>query len=144
MPILIPNPNLIFPTTKPTRKPAVAGSGMTNPAPCGVVPVGTSSAGNPIVAPTSQRSGYYGFNIRPHVPQGADSDDEALGCVVGVIISGFTGVTPGAEVYIDPTARPAPGAEGTFSGLTHTVPAGGIGEAIGVGVTPTKIWFYPL
>jgi hypothetical protein len=56
-----------------------------------------------------------------------------------VMIDGFAGVSPGLDVFVDPGAPPVP--EGVFSGLTHTVPAGGAGERIGVGITATKIWF---
>jgi hypothetical protein len=143
MPITIPNNALVFPTTTPARrKPGVAAAGMTNPGPVRVRATGASSAGNPLLERAVGRAGYYGYNLRPNVPAGSSSEDEALGTVSGCIIQGFAGVTPGAEVFVDPAAPPAPGSEGTYSGLTHTVPAGGLGEAIGVGVTPNKIDFY--
>jgi hypothetical protein len=140
--ITIPNINNVHPTTDIVRKPAQAKSGVTNPCPLGIAATGTTGSGGALCEPTNARAGYYGYNVRPNVPAGASADDEAYACIVGGMVDGFSGVQPRAEVFIDPTARPTP--EGTFSGLTHTVPAGGIGEAIGVGVTTTKIWFYSL
>lgn len=140
--ITIPNINNVHVTTDVIRKPAQVKSGVQNPCPLRIAATGATGSGGPLCEPTDTRAGYYGFNVRQNVPDGGSADDEAYACVVGGMVNGFAGVQPGAEVFVDDTERPDP--EGTFSGLTHTVPEGGIGEAIGVGVTTTKIWFYSL
>lgn len=139
MAITIPNRQLIKPTTTPRPIPAVAKVGQVNPYPVRVSATGAASAGNPLCERAITRAGYLGYNLRPDVPVGASADDEGFAVVRGCIVEGFAGVVPGSDVYIDATATPGP--EGTFSGLTQTVPAGGIGERIGVGVTTTKIYF---
>jgi hypothetical protein len=141
MPITIPNRNNVHPTTTPFRKPAQAKRGCRNQCPIRISLTGATGSGGPLAEPTNAREGYFGFNIRRDVPDGASADDEAYSAVSGVIVEGFAGVEPGRDVFIDPTARPALDAEGDFSGLTHTVPAGGIGERVGCGVTTTKIYF---
>lgn len=147
MPITIPNVNNVHPTTDITRKPAQVKTGVVNPCPLRIAATGATGSGGPLVEPSTTRKGYYGYNVRPNVPQGASADDEAFACVAGGIVDGFSGVQPGVEVYVDPTARPDP--EGTFSGLTHTQPLPTLaalieGLPVGVGVTTTKIWFYDL
>jgi hypothetical protein len=137
MPITIPDRKKVKPTTEPIRKPGQVKTGVVNPCPVRISPTGATGSGGPLCEPTVARVGYYGYNIRSDVPAGASSDDEAFAPVSGCILEGFAGVSPGLDVYVDPTARPVP--EGVFSGLTHTIPAGGIGERIGVGVTTTKI-----
>jgi hypothetical protein len=142
MAITIPNRVLVKPTTTPRRMPAQVKSGVVNPCPLRVSPTGATGTGGPLCEPTISRVGYCGYNVRPDVPDGASADDEAFACVSGCILEGFAGVSPGLDVFIDPTARPDP--IGAFSGLTHTIPAGGAGERIGFGVSTTKVFIEAL
>lgn len=155
MPILIPNRKLVRPTTDIRPKPGTAKSAVKNPCPIGVSATGASSSGTALLEPTTSRDNYVGYNVRSNVA-GA-MDDENYSPLSGCVIEGFTGVTPGALVYVDSTARPDP--EADFSGLTHTAPtvltgrtAGDAGDvntarkwdAVGVGWTTTKIYFYAI
>lgn len=139
MAITIPNRALVKPTTTPRMRPAAAKVAMLNPGPVKVSTTGATGSGMPLVEPTIVRAGYYGYNIRSNVPAGASADDESFAPVDGCIVQGFAGVSPGLDVFVDTTARPDP--EAAFSGLTHTIPAGGAGERIGVGVSANRIYF---
>jgi hypothetical protein len=139
MAITIPNRQLIKPTIPGRPIPGVAKVGQVNPYPVRVATTGAASAGNPLCERATARVGYLGYNVRPDVPVGASADDEGFAILRGCIVEGFAGVLPGIDVYIDAAATPVP--EGTFSGLTQTVPAGGVAERIGTGVTTTKIYF---
>jgi hypothetical protein len=143
MPITIPNRTLVKPTTTPLRKPGQVKTGVVNPCPVGVAATGATGTGGALLEPTVTRDNYVGYNVRTDVPQGASADDEAYAPVTGCVVEGFAGVTPGAPVFVDNTARPDP--EGTFSGLSHTDGETlGTPGAIGVGWTTTKIYLYAL
>jgi hypothetical protein len=143
MAITIPDKKKLRTTTNHKPFPAQAKTQVDNPCPIGVSASGTTGSGAPLCEPTVSRVNYIGYNIRDSVPAGA-ADDEAYSVVSGCIVEGFAGAVPGTAVYVDPTARPAVGAEGAFSGLTHTIPAGGVGESIGVAVRADKIYFYTM
>jgi len=138
MPITIPNRNLVKPTTTPRRIPAQVKTGVVNPCPLAVSTTGATGTGGPLMEPTVTRVGFAGYNVRPDVPEGASADDEAYACVSGCILDGFAGVSPGLDIFVDPTARPDP--IGTFSGLTHTIPAAGAPARIGFGISTTKVY----
>jgi hypothetical protein len=139
--ITIPDREKVRPTTSHLGLPNTAKVAMQNPCPVRVSLTGAASSGTALVEPTTVRDGYYGYNVRSDVPMNS-ADDEAAGVVRRCIVGGFAGVEPGKDVFVDPTARPV-GDQGTFSGLTQTVPATpqGPAERIGVGVSTTKIFF---
>jgi hypothetical protein len=138
--ITIPDKTAIRPTIEPLRLPATPKSAMLNPGPVRIPTAGASSSGTPLVERCQgTRVGYYGFSIGHDLAAGAGLDLQAQPVIRHCIVDGFSGVSPGLDVFVDAGAPPSP--EGVFSGLTHTVPAGGAGERIGVGLTTTKIYF---
>ena len=138
--ITIPDRTLVRLTTTPIRLPATPKSAMLNPGPVRIPTAGASSSGTPMVERAQgTRVGYYGYSISHDIAAGAGLDLQAQIVIRKAIVDGFAGVSPGLDVFVDPAAPPSP--EGVFSGLTHTVPAGGAGERIGVGLTTTKIFF---
>lgn len=139
MPITISDRTKIRPTIDYKHIPAVAAVAMTNPGPCAVQTTGTTSSGNALVGPASGdagRGGYAGYNVMSNVAAG-DAPSLMRG---GVIVEGFSGVSPGLPVFVDATSADA---SGTASGLTHTLPVtGDVRTPIGVGFTASKILFY--
>jgi hypothetical protein len=138
--ITIPNRAAVWPTTTPKSWPGVYKTAMTNPGPVRIPLAGAHGSGMPLVERCSGgREGYYGFALGFDIPVGSAASDNNAPVVRGVIVDGFAGVESGRDVFIDAAAAPDP--EAAFSGLTHTVPAGGRAERIGVGVGTTKIAF---
>jgi len=145
MPITIPDRKRVRITT--TRKDqlrrfgGVAAQAFVNPCPVKITGGVNGPRVNNVIRATSanKQKGYVGFLIAGDIEAGATLNEEAVAIVNGCVIDGFAGVVPGDDVWIDPTATPAP--EGVFSGLTHTDPATGA-QPIGTGWTSTRILIF--